>query len=140
MKKKIWLSLFGGTGTGIMGIFGLSICCLPAAAGFSGILGIIAVFSYKYSIYLLIAGAALLFISLLLFSKRKKQKKIKLKSTITCPNCKKRIIEEMPTNSCLFFYDCPECKKTIKPKKGDCCVFCSYGNNPCPPKQQKCNC
>jgi hypothetical protein len=24
----------------------------------------------------------------------------------------------------------------LKPKQGDCCVFCSYGSVPCPPIQQ----
>ncbi|WP_327036906.1 GDCCVxC domain-containing (seleno)protein [Methylomarinum vadi] len=24
----------------------------------------------------------------------------------------------------------------MKPKKGDCCVFCSYGTVPCPPIQE----
>lgn len=42
----------------------------------------------------------------------------------------------MPTDACLHFYDCPRCKMRLKPKTGDCCVFCSYGTVKCPPQQQ----
>ena len=60
-----------------------------------------------------------------------------LKSTITCPECSFKKEETMPTNSCVFFYTCNKCQITIKPKKGDCCVFCSYGSVKCPPKQKE---
>lgn len=56
-------------------------------------------------------------------------------SIITCPNCAHRAKEVMPTNACLFFYDCSACGIRLKPKPGDCCVFCSYGSVPCPPIQ-----
>lgn len=41
----------------------------------------------------------------------------------------------MPTDACQFFYDCTGCGALLKPKRGDCCVFCSYGTVPCPPIQ-----
>ena len=41
----------------------------------------------------------------------------------------------MPTDACQWFYDCKGCGVVLKPKPGDCCVFCSYGSMPCPPKQ-----
>ncbi|MGH2373228.1 MAG: GDCCVxC domain-containing (seleno)protein [Candidatus Methylomirabilaceae bacterium] len=25
----------------------------------------------------------------------------------------------------------------LRPKSGDCCVFCSFGDVPCPPQQQR---
>jgi hypothetical protein len=56
-------------------------------------------------------------------------------STITCPTCGHRATETMPTNACQFFYDCRGCGDRLKPRNGDCCVFCSYGTVPCPPKQ-----
>jgi hypothetical protein len=59
-----------------------------------------------------------------------------LKSEITCPNCGHKKIEEMPTNACQFFYECDNCQKVLKPKEGDCCVYCSYGTFPCPPIQE----
>jgi len=64
---------------------------------------------------------------------------IKLKSTIHCPNCKYEETVTMPTNSCQYFYDCKQCKVLLKPKKGDCCVFCSYGDHSCPPIQKEFN-
>lgn len=59
-------------------------------------------------------------------------------STITCPMCNHRKVEVMPTDACLFFYECTGCGTRLKPKRGDCCVFCSYGSEQCPPKQTEC--
>nr|WP_305790955.1 GDCCVxC domain-containing (seleno)protein [Cycloclasticus sp. PY97N] len=42
----------------------------------------------------------------------------------------------MPTDACQWFYECSECHAVLKPKQGDCCVYCSYGTVPCPPIQQ----
>ena len=30
-------------------------------------------------------------------------------------------------DACRYFYTCGSCGERLKPKKGDCCVFCSYG-------------
>jgi len=59
----------------------------------------------------------------------------KLESTITCPECGHQQTELMPTDACQFFWDCPKCGVKLKPKEGDCCVFCSFGSIPCPPIQ-----
>jgi len=59
-----------------------------------------------------------------------------LTSVLTCPHCGQASEERMPTDACQFFYECPHCHALLKPKPGDCCVFCSYGSVPCPPKQQ----
>lgn len=61
---------------------------------------------------------------------------VELKSTITCPTCGHHEVEVMPTDACQFFYDCKACATVLRPKPGDCCVFCSYGTVPCPPIQQ----
>ena len=37
----------------------------------------------------------------------------------------------------MEFYDASICHAVLKPKPGDCCVFCSYGTVPCPPIQQR---
>ena len=58
-----------------------------------------------------------------------------LESTLTCPRCGRQSREAMPTDACLFFYDCAGCGMRLKPKPGDCCVFCSYGDVRCPPVQ-----
>jgi len=60
-----------------------------------------------------------------------------LVSTITCPACRHESVEQMPTEACRFYYECPKCAILLKPKPGDCCVFCSYGSLPCPPIQEK---
>ncbi|HCO83275.1 MAG TPA: hypothetical protein DIT95_07055 [Arenibacter sp.] len=63
-----------------------------------------------------------------------------LTSTITCPECGHKKEEEMPTTACQFFYECDNCKQILKPKEGDCCVFCSYGTAACPPIQEGSKC
>ena len=63
-----------------------------------------------------------------------------LASTLTCPHCGHASTETMPADACLFFWDCPACGAQLKPKAGDCCVFCSYGSVPCPPVQQARGC
>lgn len=61
---------------------------------------------------------------------------LELQSTITCPGCGHRTTETMPVDACQFFYDCNGCGAVLRPKPGDCCVFCSYGSVACPPVQQ----
>ena len=46
----------------------------------------------------------------------------------------------MPTDACQFFYECQGCKAVLRPKTGDCCVFCSYGSVKCPPEQMQGGC
>lgn len=58
-----------------------------------------------------------------------------LQSMITCPTCGFAKMETMPTNAGQFFYECENCYLLLKPKSGDCCVFCSYGSVACPPVQ-----
>lgn len=41
----------------------------------------------------------------------------------------------MPTDACVFFHACSACHVIIRPKAGDCCVFCSFGSEVCPPMQ-----
>ena len=61
---------------------------------------------------------------------------IVLQSTLTCPECGATKSETMATDACQYFYECTSCGKLLRPKQGDCCVFCSYGSVPCPPIQQ----
>jgi hypothetical protein len=60
---------------------------------------------------------------------------MELISTISCPVCGHREAETMPADACRFFYECKACHARLRPKDGDCCVFCSYGDEPCPPVQ-----
>ncbi|MFZ4703464.1 MAG: GDCCVxC domain-containing (seleno)protein [Candidatus Methylumidiphilus sp.] len=54
---------------------------------------------------------------------------------LTCPVCRHGSVETMPFDACLYFWECPGCHTLLKPRSGDCCVFCSYGDTPCPPVQ-----
>lgn len=67
-------------------------------------------------------------------------KPVELATTLTCPNCGHKKNELMPTDACVYFYECERCKTVLKPKQGDCCVYCSYGTVKCPPIQsgEKC--
>ena len=58
-----------------------------------------------------------------------------LHSEITCPECGHGKRETMPEDACQFFYECTACGMLLRPKEGECCVFCSYGDVPCPPVQ-----
>ena len=58
-------------------------------------------------------------------------------SVITCPGCHNHAVEVMPQDACIYLYECKSCQKLITPQKGDCCVFCSHGNNPCPTSQRE---
>ena len=66
--------------------------------------------------------------------------RIELESVITCPECGATAQETMPTNACQWFYECEQCHAVLKPKQGDCCVFCSYGTVKCPPVQMQRGC
>ncbi|PSJ17651.1 GDCCVxC domain-containing (seleno)protein [Nitrosomonas supralitoralis] len=67
-------------------------------------------------------------------------KTIIFKSDLICPYCGFIKQEIMPTDACLYFYECTGCSALLKPKSGDCCVFCSYGTVACPPKQAEASC
>lgn len=56
-------------------------------------------------------------------------------SEITCPECGFKKTEVLPTDQCLIKYTCHNCQAELMPKKGDCCVYCTYGTHKCPSKQ-----
>jgi hypothetical protein len=56
-------------------------------------------------------------------------------ATITCPVCGFTKLEVMPLDACQHSYRCEECGAMLNPRPGDCCVFCSYADVVCPPKQ-----
>lgn len=62
---------------------------------------------------------------------------IKTKAKLTCPKCGREQSADMPTDACVHFYKCEQCGKVMTPKKSDCCVFCSYADTKCPPKQSE---
>jgi hypothetical protein len=56
-----------------------------------------------------------------------------VRSTIVCPACGHRESEIIPEDACQYFYKC-------NANKGDCCVFCSYGDVKCPSAQGNAGC
>ncbi len=46
----------------------------------------------------------------------------------------------MPTDACWYFYHCHGCSAVLRPRHGHCCVFCSFGDVPCPPVQDDRTC
>lgn len=62
-------------------------------------------------------------------------KQITTIASLTCPKCGELQTAKMPTNACQHFYKCQGCGEMLKPKEGDCCVFCSYADSKCPSKQ-----
>jgi hypothetical protein len=63
-----------------------------------------------------------------------------LESALTCPHCGSVTLETMPTDACVYFHRCAGCQALLRPKPGDCCVFCSYGSVRCPPMQEASGC
>jgi len=55
-----------------------------------------------------------------------------VESQITCPSCQFGKLETIPQDACLYFYECTCCHAILRPRPGDCCVFCSYGTVKCP--------
>jgi hypothetical protein len=123
----LWLGRhrFGGT---------LSLTCGLIGAGL-----IFAAYQVAFYAFLVYGGLVLLAVAAFgpwayRFAMRYLKRPI-LRSVLTCPSCGFRQVERMPTNACLFFWDCPRCGARARPLAGHCCVFCSYGSVPCPPMQ-----
>jgi len=64
------------------------------------------------------------------------EKRVITRSVIACPSCGMAKADTMPLDACRYFYECAGCGMVLRPKPGDCCVFCSYGSVPCPPVQR----
>ncbi len=67
-------------------------------------------------------------------------KPVQYQARLSCPHCGTESVMTMPEDHCLFFHECEACHQLLRPRKGDCCVFCSYADIPCPPVQQDKNC
>jgi hypothetical protein len=60
----------------------------------------------------------------------------KQQSTITCPHCLATEMLEVPRGSSQHLYRCRACSNILKPKSGDCCIFCSFGDLDCSSAEQ----
>jgi hypothetical protein len=109
----------------------------PLIVGTLGCANLAYHFYWEFSLPALYGGLlGLIAATLWNYLSRGRMKQPVLQSTITCPKCGHRVEETMPTNACVFFYDCSACHARLKPLEGDCCVFCSYGSVACPPIQK----
>ena len=61
----------------------------------------------------------------------KLKKAQKIISILTCPKCGHKQEGEIPLDACIPFYECKSCGQVISAEKS-CCVFCDYGDKPCP--------
>ncbi len=125
-----------------LGIVLATSCCwlpwLALALGGAAGLSVVSEGVEKYGGWLIVLGIGLVgWSGWKFFQKRKKPQlgNIVLQSLLTCPNCGFQRTETMPSDACQFFYECENCRQLLRPKPGDCCVFCSYGSVKCPPIQ-----
>jgi len=137
-------SIIGST---IAFVLATSCCWLPTLiivlGGSSSLLAFANGIEQFSGVFMAIGTGAILFGVYQFYKKRNlimQSNEIQLNSEITCPKCSFKKVEEMPTNACRYFYECNSCKAVLKPIKGDCCVYCSYGSIACPPIQQDQNC
>jgi hypothetical protein len=113
----------------------------PLIVGALGCLNLAYHFYWEFSLPALYGGLlGLIAASIWNYLSTKRGKQPVLQSTITCPHCGHKSEETMPTDACLFFFECPVCHARLKPLAGHCCVFCSYGSVACPPMQKGKSC
>ena len=117
----------------------------PLIIGLSSAALVFFAFYASYHVALIYAGLAGLAGSAVwnFVAKRQTQsccRRVELQSVIICPHCGHQRQETMPTDACVHFYECQDCHAMLRPKAGDCCVFCSYGSVKCPPMQAGDNC
>lgn len=65
------------------------------------------------------------------------QSMVGVDTSITCPACGHTAVNTMPRDRCVFFWECPACRDVVRPKPGDCCVYCSYAEDRCPPAREE---
>jgi hypothetical protein len=56
---------------------------------------------------------------------------------MTCPVCAAKVTEKMSSEALRRIYHCPKCLAWLSTKKGDHCVYDSYGSIRCPRMQIK---
>jgi uncharacterized membrane protein (UPF0136 family) len=138
MSQPFKLSVIGSL---LAFLVSTSCCWLPilAALGFGGAVGATSFFAkmeHLSGLFMAIGASLAVFAGWkYLQSKKTRPTPFILETVITCPNCQYQKTETMPTDACQYFYECGHCHKILKPKKGDCCVFCSFATVQCPPMQ-----
>ncbi|HHC73719.1 MAG TPA: hypothetical protein ENK78_01405 [Thiothrix sp.] len=54
---------------------------------------------------------------------------------LRCPMCGHQESAEMPDHLSPQYYRCSQCKQQIRAPADACCIFCAYGDLPCPTAQ-----
>ncbi|QWE09641.1 hypothetical protein AOC20_06215 [Polynucleobacter ibericus] len=57
-------------------------------------------------------------------------------SIVTCPHCDASEAIHIERGTSHHFYRCRSCSAILKPKSGDCCILCSFGNRDCSSSEQ----
>jgi len=105
----------------------------PLIVGLASAAMVFFAYYVNYRVALIYTGLAGLVVAAIgnIIAKRKARSccdAVQLQSIITCPKCGHQKEETMPTDACLHFYECEKCHATLRPKPGDCCIFCSFGS------------
>ncbi len=117
----------------------------PLVIGLASAAVVFFAFHVSYHVALIYTGLAGLIVAAIWNVVAKREaglgcRPVELQSTIICPHCRHQRQETMPTDACVHFYECQSCHAMLRPKTGDCCVFCSYGSVKCPPIQSGASC
>ncbi|MEA9602543.1 GDCCVxC domain-containing (seleno)protein [Polynucleobacter sp. MG-28-Ekke-A2] len=56
-------------------------------------------------------------------------------SIVTCPHCQASELINAEEGA-QHLYRCRSCSAILKPKSGDCCILCSFGNRDCSSSEQ----
>ncbi|QWE20051.1 GDCCVxC domain-containing (seleno)protein [Polynucleobacter sp. AP-Kolm-20A-A1] len=57
-------------------------------------------------------------------------------SIVTCPHCQAAEVIDIEHGSSQHLFRCQSCSAILKPKSGDCCILCSFGNRDCSSSEQ----
>ena len=61
---------------------------------------------------------------------------INLESIVTCPHCQASELINLEGGVSYHLYRCQSCSVILKPKSGDCCILCSFGDRDCSSSEQ----
>ncbi|ABP34804.1 GDCCVxC domain-containing (seleno)protein [Polynucleobacter asymbioticus] len=61
---------------------------------------------------------------------------LELESVVTCPHCQASEVIKVEAGTSQHLYRCRSCSAILKPKSGDCCILCSFGDRDCSSSEQ----
>lgn len=54
-----------------------------------------------------------------------------IESILTCPHCNHKETQELYENLFPVNFRCESCHQRVKINKGECCIYCVFGDYPC---------